>query len=445
MLYGMGQAALQHVGLPTDYDIQRSNFNQALQAGQLAVQQTHQQLLQQAQQYQETLATVPTPWGPVQVPQKDLGKYQTGIAGYYGRTGAAQIAAGARMALGEMQQAVSQGKVARVLPGQDENGNPVMIAYNAYNQPLGNVPGASLPYSFLTKTSNTVDIRDNGLGGFEFLPKTTTTGVQMQGAGIGPAANVIPPGTPAARTLGVGGARATAQPAVPGRGTAAAPAGGAPLAPAGAPTSPSATRWMTWTEPDGRQVAGSALEAAQARVADPTIYPTVLQGSEVKDLMNARQNYRNLTKVGDPAKPETMGVLQLIDSLDKDGQLGPAISRWNQFLTTGVGTSPNDDPRIITLLDKAHLGATGAMLAHFGASGGRSPQMLQQFLKMMNAGTMDAPTLRAGTRAIADYMGDRAMVPTPRGTQPPRGAPPPGAPSSGTDLFKKYGGTVITQ
>ena len=39
MLYGMGQAGMAHSGLPTDYEIQQTQYQQALQARQLAYEQ----------------------------------------------------------------------------------------------------------------------------------------------------------------------------------------------------------------------------------------------------------------------------------------------------------------------------------------------------------------------------------------------------------------------
>jgi hypothetical protein len=182
-------------------------------------------------------------------------------------------------------------------------------------------------------------------------------------------------------------------------------------------------KWMTWNEA-GRQVAGPM---SQAKASGATEYAE-LPAQEVRDVMNARHAVMLMTKTGDRSKPETQGVLQLINSLDKDGKLGVLASRYNSFLTSGVGTSPGDDPRIITLIDKNMLGDTAAMLAHFGASGGRSPQMLQHFLDLANARKMDGPTLKAGVKAMADYMNDRAMIPggTQAGTQPAKTAPKQG-------------------
>jgi hypothetical protein len=84
----------------------------------------------------------------------------------------------------------------------------------------------------------------------------------------------------------------------------------------------------------------------------------------------------------------------------------------NNFLAGSVGAEPGDDPRIMALLDKTDLAMTLSMKAHFGASGGRSPQMLQHFLNMANARKMNANTLSAGINALDDYMGDRGMAPS---------------------------------
>ena len=180
-------------------------------------------------------------------------------------------------------------------------------------------------------------------------------------------------------------------------------------------------KWVMGTDASGNMVAGPVSQLQSAGIQNLA----ELGAPEVKDIMNARHTINIATKVGDPSKPETMGTLQLIDSLDKDGKLGALASRYNKFVTTGVGASPGDDPRIVTLIDKNMLQDTGAMLAHFGASGGRSPQMLQHFLDLSNAGKMDGVTLRAGTKAVVDYMKDRAMMPAQAGGPPSQGGKQP--------------------
>lgn len=165
-------------------------------------------------------------------------------------------------------------------------------------------------------------------------------------------------------------------------------------------------KWAVWADKSGRMVAGPASQAKAQGATDAA----ELSGAEVKDLLGSRHAYNLITKIGDPTKPETQGVLQLVDSLDKDGKLGVLASRFNRFMASGVGSDPGDDPRIVTLIDKGMLGDTAAMQAHFGASGGRSPLMLQHFLDLANTAKMDGGTLRAGYKAIADYMHDRGMM-----------------------------------
>jgi hypothetical protein len=200
------------------------------------------------------------------------------------------------------------------------------------------------------------------------------------------------------------------------------------------------TKWMMWPETEtGRTIAGPLSMAEAQNATDIAEVPA----QEVRDIINARGAVRIMTKVGDPKNPETNGTLQLIDSLDKDKKLGLLASRWNSFMTSGVGASPDDDPRIITLMNKNMLGDTATMLAHFGASGGRSPQMLQHFMDLANAKKMDAVTLKAGIKAMADYMQDKGMMPSKQGGGKGGGAnnPPTGSikvtdPNGGTHYFK---------
>ncbi len=182
-----------------------------------------------------------------------------------------------------------------------------------------------------------------------------------------------------------------------------------------------------WQEPSGRTVAGPASLAAQSGAKNPAQVPT----EEIRNINDARQAVNLLDKQG--KNPQSMGVIQLVDQLGKEGKLGIVASRLNSWLAGGVGTSPGDDPRIITLLDKAQLAMTLTMKAHFGASGGRSPQMLQHFLDMANAKKMDETTLGSGFRAIENYMQDRAMIP---GSGPQESSAPSGAIKSFTDWNK---------
>lgn len=296
--------------------------------------------------------------------------------------GAAQVAGQARLGVAELQAQTLAGKAAKYIPDVGPDGQRFYHVMNPQGKEIGQTEVNAIP-SLMQRTSNTVEWKDDGKGGFEALPKTTTSGPNIPGR------------TPAAQPAG-GASKVTGQVSMP--------SGNSPKYPA-----PSAEKWMTWTEPGtGRMVAGPAATGRQQGATDMA----QLNGQEVRDVTNARHAVNLMTKVGDPNKPETQGVLQLINGLDADGKLGVLASRWNSFMTTGVGHQPGDDPRIITLIDKNMLGDTATMLAHFGASGGRSPQMLQHFLDLANSRKMDGPTLKAGVMAMTDYMKDRSMTPS---------------------------------
>jgi hypothetical protein len=69
--------------------------------------------------------------------------------------------------------------------------------------------------------------------------------------------------------------------------------------------------------------------------------------------------------------------------------------------------------------------------------------MLQHFMDLANAKKMDAVTLKAGIKAMADYMQDKGMMPSKQGGGKGGGAnnPPTGSikvtdPNGGTHYFK---------
>ncbi len=166
-------------------------------------------------------------------------------------------------------------------------------------------------------------------------------------------------------------------------------------------------KWVQYTDPTtGRQAAGPLSEAKKFGATDPAS----LGGSDVTTIREARMARELATKTG--TTPDTMGVLQLIDSLDKDGKLGVAASRFNSFMSGGVGAEPGDDPRIMALMNKSENLMMVHMKSILGMSGGRSPATMQRFMDMANAKKMNANTLRDGIKAVSDIAKDRAMLPS---------------------------------
>ena len=113
----------------------------------------------------------------------------------------------------------------------------------------------------------------------------------------------------------------------------------------------------------------------------------------------------------DPMSPaknaDQMGVLQLIDDLDKRGKLGVVASRWNDFMAGNVGAG---DPEMEALRVKMGLSTTLLMNVHVGQRGGS--YMMEHFEDLANAGKMNAQTLKSGVRSELDYVRDRAMLPS---------------------------------
>lgn len=127
---------------------------------------------------------------------------------------------------------------------------------------------------------------------------------------------------------------------------------------------------------------------------------------EVGKAQAARHWIPLATAEGDGKNPETMGILPLIDRLDKKGELGVLASHWNEFLAGKIGASDLD---FAALRAKMGLSTTLLMNAHVGSRGGS--YMLEHFQDLADAGKMNADTLRTGVKSELDYIKGRAMLP----------------------------------
>jgi hypothetical protein len=149
------------------------------------------------------------------------------------------------------------------------------------------------------------------------------------------------------------------------------------------------------TTQDGRQVAGSKEELAQAGIQNPVKLP----GTEAQKVVVARQ------LIG-PRKGLFDLVNKDVDSLAKQGKLGVAATRWNDFMAGKVGSEPDFAPL------RTHMGllATALMQAHVGARG--SKDMLEHFKELANYSISDEKTLRAALQAEWEYVNEKAMLPS---------------------------------
>ena len=136
------------------------------------------------------------------------------------------------------------------------------------------------------------------------------------------------------------------------------------------------------------------------------------------------------------AKPEEMGIQQLIDKLDADGKLGPLASRWNEFMSGKFGAG---DPDYSALRTKMGLSTTLLMQAHVGSRG--SSQMLEHFEDLANAKKLDGPTLKTSVGSEVDYVKDRAMDPNPPTYSQPKASAAPQHTAGGAAHGLKEGQT----
>jgi hypothetical protein len=159
------------------------------------------------------------------------------------------------------------------------------------------------------------------------------------------------------------------------------------------------------TDKNGRQVLAPLSQAQQAGVQNP-----MKADADMVNKALAARHWLSLANTQAPAdaKPEEMGIMQLVDKLDSEGKLGKVASRWNEFMAGKVGAG---DPDVAALRAKMGLSTTLLMQAHVGSRG--SAQMLEHFEDLANQKKLDGPTLKAALGAEVNYVQDKAMDPNP--------------------------------
>jgi hypothetical protein len=365
-------------GAAINYPYQQQARLQALQAQQAQIEQEQARTQQTEAQTALLSSSIPltAPNGQTfYVPASVAAQYLRGGAaaqiGAQGRVEAAQIGAQAKMDVEKMHLQVLQGGISKFVPDLDSSGQPIYRLFNKFGQEVGRTEVKFLP-QLITKSSSTVEYKDDGNGNILALPKTTTTTPIVGGRAAGPVSTpgATPSGFPSATPSGF-----------PRRG-------GQVVAP-GKPVS-----MVVGTDKRGMQVAGTPDELRTAGVSQYV----KLDGAEAAKVNTARQ----LTSPG--------GLFNLIDqdlSRFKPGELPGLGPRWNEFLAGTVGTA---DPRYVALRTHVNgLLSTALMQAHVGARGGE--RLMEHFEDIANAGKMSLPTLRAALGAERQYVEEKAMRP----------------------------------
>ncbi len=184
---------------------------------------------------------------------------------------------------------------------------------------------------------------------------------------------------------------------------------------------------------NGKQVAGTSDELKQAGATG-----TTKAGAAEAEKVN---NARSLTSVFDSEDPDDPGLVQLAAKLDSEGKLGPAATRFAQWLNQG-NTAANfnaGDPDVQRLFTKMGLATTGLMQVHVGARG--SAQMLEHFEDLAKAKEMSPTAFRTALDTESRYVKMKAMRPEDTKKQTPQPAKKPAA----TDPFAQFGGSQRVQ
>lgn len=157
---------------------------------------------------------------------------------------------------------------------------------------------------------------------------------------------------------------------------------------------------------NGRQVAGNIndLKAAGANSI------TKMGALESEKVVNAR----NLLDFMDNTDPDDPGILTLAKQLNKEGKLGPIMSRYQDWINKGGSVLGFDsgDPNFQKLLTGMGLQTTALMQVHVGSRGGA--YILEHFQDLANLKKMSGTAFMAALDEEYKYIRKKAMLPNPK-------------------------------
>ncbi len=125
-------------------------------------------------------------------------------------------------------------------------------------------------------------------------------------------------------------------------------------------------------------------------------------------------NARTLMPILSSTDSDDLGLIQLADKLNKEGKLGVAASKFQDWLNkggslSGLGTFDVGDPEVQELFTKLGLNTTALMQVHLGSRG--SSQMFEHFQDLANAKTMSADSFIRALNTEYKYVTRKAMLP----------------------------------
>lgn len=138
---------------------------------------------------------------------------------------------------------------------------------------------------------------------------------------------------------------------------------------------------------------------------------TVAPGAVTPAGMSSQNVPTSSTRTMMEAAPTVLSLADKVEDLVKqqENQLGPAKSRWSEFMAGKVG-APN--PEFTKLRSDVKLLTTLLMRMHVGARGGE--YIMKEFSDMMDQGRQSPENMLANVQVIKDYARDVAAGRTPR-------------------------------
>jgi len=326
----------------------------------------------QADQAAQTV-TIMTPQGPVTGPLSQLKSAFPAMFAAQSRQNVATINAASREDVAQLRQQIDAGKIKAIRPAVDDNGNAVLAAYDNQGNLMKYLPRSIGPAWMLPTVRSSVDIKEDGNGGFIYVPKTSTTRrVLPAQPSAGEPTVTQQPGTPAAATP-QGGAPQQ-------RNTGAGPQGGGVR-----PVTTGQVRPVTNSQ--GQQVGGkTSIDAGYA--FDPQSGNTVLTTRG----QFANQGFQNFRKV---SQKDIDNDRQIINRLnDVETKLG----RYSDVMASDQLTG-DDQNKLAYLInsDKFKFHVFGAELPI---------DEINNFLRQGQLGDLSP----AGQKAFAAYLNARESM-----------------------------------
>ncbi len=160
----------------------------------------------QAEELENTTEVTGSDGQKYRIPNKDLEKFLANKNTVAGRENVAHISADNKIALQDLKNDIQAGKIKWVKPAVDGDGRAVLGAYDQ-NGNLVKYLDRSIGPAWLQPTvRSSVDVKEDGNGGFIYIPKTSTTRRIVDGGSAGAGAqkqNIQPAGAPGPGALGM--------------------------------------------------------------------------------------------------------------------------------------------------------------------------------------------------------------------------------------------------